>query len=723
MVLRATFAFEIVINNQKYSFNMLHFRVVRLAFLFLCCSLAHGYAKDVIVSSPNGSITVTVGVKDNKPYYWVKYHGKTLICPSHLGFQLDSGWLGENVRMVGHSYDTKDETWTQPWGEEREVRNHYNELTVSFQEKPRPVQRASATLSSTSATSSSAPQRMNVVFRVFDDGVGFRYILPTINQGERFCIQDELTEITLAHDAKAWSIPTNHTEYFEGIYNAELLSRKDTVCTPLTIEYEDSIYLAIHEAALEDYASINLTPVTPHLPLGKSEGDSRSVTRGFAASPLTLRTALTPWQNGVKVYCQGETKSPWRTVIICKTPGQLITSRLMLNLNEPSRIEDTSWIEPGRYIGIWWSIHKKKNTWDMGPNHGATTQNVKRYIDFAARHGFSGVLAEGWNVGWGEGEKVSYLQPYPDFDIEEVCNYALTKGVRFIGHTETWGNTRLLEQQMDSAFAWYNRLGIRAVKTGYVGHLFDGKELAKSQYGIRHYRKVIETAAKYHIMIDNHEPAMPTGIQRTWPNLMTQEGVRGQEYNAWDVKGGNPPAHTVTLPFTRCLAGPTDFTPAIFNFSEVVKGTHPHSTLAKQLAEFVVIYSPLQMAADAIENYEGQPALTFIESCPTTWEKTIVPNGEISQYVTIARKERDGERWFVGAITNEQSRTIVLSLDFLDADTPYRAVIYEDGPDADYESNPYPMTIRQIMVNHQTSLVLNLARSGGAAIRIEKLNP
>ena len=256
---------------------MLHFRVVRLAFLFLCCSLTQGYAKDVIVSSPNGSITVTVGVKDNKPYYWVKY---------------------------------------------------YNELTVSFQEKPLPVQRGSVTLSSTSATSSSAPQRMNVVFRVFDDGVGFRYILPTVNKGERFCIQDELTEITLAHDAKAWSIPTNHTEYFEGIYNAELLSRKDTVCTPLTIEYEDSIYLAIHEAALEDYASINLTPVTPHLPLGKSEGDSRSVTRGFAASPLTLRVALSPWQNGVKVYCQGETKSPWRTVIIPIAVALLIYSHL-----------------------------------------------------------------------------------------------------------------------------------------------------------------------------------------------------------------------------------------------------------------------------------------------------------------------------------------------------------------------------------------------------------
>lgn len=274
---------------------------------------------------------------------------------------------------------------------------------------------------------------------------------------------------------------------------------------------------------------------------------------------------------------------------------------------------------------------------------------------------------------------------------------------------------------MDSAFAWYSRLGIRAVKTGYVGHLFDGKELAKSQYGIRHYRKVIETAAKYHIMIDNHEPAMPTGIQRTWPNLMTQEAVRGQEYNAWDRNGGNPPAHTVTLPFTRCLAGPTDFTPAIFNFSEIVPGTHPHSTLAKQLGEFVVIYSPLQMAADAIENYEGQPALTFIEGCPTTWNRTLVPNGEIGKYVTVARQERNGDRWFIGSITNEEARNIDLTLDFLDADATYLAIIYEDGPDADYETNPYAMTIRQVEVNSQSILHLKLSRSGGAAIEVKKI--
>ena len=651
----------------------------------VCSHFAGVNAKCVSVTSPDGAIKVSVGVASEKPYYQVTYGSKELVLPSHLGFVLNDGQLGERVEMKGSKTASTDETWTQLWGEDETVVNRYNELTVNFKER------------------TGQKRMMTVVFRVFDDGVGFRYILPGTKPGAEYQIMDELTEITLAHDAKAWSIPSNRTEYFEGIYEADLLSRKDTVCTPLTIEYEDSLLLAIHEAALVDYASINLTPRT---------GNDGSI---------RLLTALTPWQSGVKVYCQDETRSPWRTIIIGKTPGELMTSRLMLNLNEPCQWEDTSWIEPGRYLGIWWSIHKKQNTWEMGPTHGATTENVKRYIDFAARHGFSGVLAEGWNPGWGEGEQISYLKSYPDFDIEEVCNYALSKGVRFIGHTETWGNTRLLEEQMDEAFAWFSKLGIRAVKTGYVGHYFDGKELAKSQYGIRHYRKVIETAAKHHIMIDNHEPAMPTGLQRTLPNLMTQEGVRGQEYNAWDVKGGNPPAHTVTLPFTRCLAGPTDFTPAIFNFSEVVKGTHPHSTLAKQLGEFVVIYSPLQMAADAIENYEGQPALTFIESCPTTWSKTLVPHGEIGKYVTVARKERGGDNWWVGSITNEEARTLELRLDFLDEGATYRAVIYEDGPTADFERNPYEMTIRQQEVTCQSTLTLRLARSGGAGIRIERI--
>ena len=647
-----------------------------------CLGVMDCNAKNEMVTSPDGAVTVTVGVKDHRPFYTVDYQGRTLVAPSHLGFRLDHEELGANMTMGKVSRSSMDETWIQPWGENETARNHYNELTVDYREH--------------------TGRLMQVVFRVFNDGFGFRYNLPSQDKRKEYCIQDELTEITLAHDAKAWSIQSNHTAYFEGIYTADLLSKKDTVCTPLTIEYEKDLFLAIHEAALEDYASINLTPRT---------GDDGSV---------RLLTALTPWRNGVKVYAKGELKSPWRTMIISKTAGGLLTSDLMLNLNEPSRIEDTSWIEPGRYIGIWWSIHKKQNTWEMGPTHGATTENVKRYMDFAARHGFSGVLAEGWNPGWGQGEKISYLESYPDFDIEEVCRYGQSKGVRFIGHTETWGNATLLENQMEEAFSWFEKLGIRAVKTGYVGHYFDGKELAKSQYGIRHYRRVIECAAKHHIMIDNHEPAMPTGIQRTWPNLMTQEGVRGQEYNAWDRRGGNPPAHTVTLPFTRGLAGPTDFTPAIFNFSEIVKGTHPHSTLAKQLGEFVVIYSPLQMAADAIENYEGQPALSFSENCPTTWSKTLVPNGEIGKYITIARKARHGDSWFIGSITNEEARNIDVALDFLDEGAAYRAMIYEDGPEADYEQNPYEMTIRQINVVKGDTLHLRLARSGGAAIRIEK---
>ena len=640
------------------------------------------------VGSPNGHITVNLNLDYGRPTYSVNYLNKQVIAPSTLGMQLADGTLGKNMVTTGAKPKvvTHDETWVLPWGEDDTVRNHYNEITIELKERK----------------TTSSRQRMNIIVRAYDDGFAFRYEFPGDNE---FQIMDELTQLRLAHDAPAWSIPTNRTAYFEGIYERAPLSQKDTVCTPLTIEYAPDMFLAIHEANLTDYASINLTP------------------RPQPDGSVTLLTALTPWQSNVKVYATGHTVTPWRTVIISPTAGDLLLSRMMLNLNEPSRIHDTSWIEPGRYIGIWWSIHKKKNTWEMGPTHGATTQNVKRYIDFAAKHGFAGVLAEGWNPGWGQGEHISYLKAYPDFDIQKVCNYALAHGVRFIGHMESWGRAALIESQMDSAFAWYNSMGINTVKTGYVGQLLDGKELAKSQYGIRHYRRVIECAARHHIMIDNHEPAMPTGLQRTWPNLMTQEGVRGQEYNAWSADGGNPPSHTVTLPFTRGLAGPMDFTPAIFNQGdEIVPGTRPHSTLAKQLGEFVVLYSPLQMAADAIENYEGQPALTFIESCPTTWSRTLVPHGKIGEYITVARKERGGTgRWFVGSITNEQNRTLTLPLHFLDKGRSYRAVIYEDAVDADYESNPYAMTIRQVSVTADDAITLRLARSGGCAISFEPI--
>lgn len=521
---------------------------------------------------------------------------------------------------------------------------------------------------------------------------------------------DENTEYVLPWDAQAWSIPTKDTKYYEALFTREPLSKKETFSTPVTLEVEDSLFLVLHEANLTDYAGLNLS---------SEKSDHQS--------GVTLRTELTPWSTGEKVFAETPFVSPWRTVIVGKTPGELMLSRLMLNLNEPCKIEDTSWIEPGRYIGIWWGMHKLNYTWHQGPKHGATTANTKRYIDFAAKHGFKGVLVEGWNWGWDgdwtkDGDKFDFCKPYPDYDLKYLAEYARQKGVRIIGHNETGGAAKNYEQQLDSAFTLYKQLGINAVKTGYVNVLLDNKELQHSQYGIRHYRKVVETAARYGIMIDNHEPAMPSGLQRTYPNLMTQEGVRGQEYNAFDPEGGNPPSHTCIIPFTRGLAGPMDFTPGIFNFrNEALPNTHPQTTLAKQLALSVVLFSPLQMASDMIENYEHQPAFSFITSCPTTWAKTVVPASQIGEYVIVARKDRDSEDWFIGGITNEKARHYSLSFDFLDKDTDYKATIYADGSEADYETNPYPVTITEMNVNNLTIMELQMARSGGVAIRIEKL--
>ncbi len=647
-----------------------------LTFAFLC----QVQASTIQTKSPDGGLVVDFQLVQGVPYYKVSWQKEQVIQNSRMGFLLADGGLDKDFKVIGIKRASYDGMWHELYGEEDSVRNHYQETTVMLQQ------------------TRGLKRKLNIVFRVFNDGMGFRYVIPEQKGLDNIAISEEQTQFFLSRDVPAWSISLNHIEYYEGLYKKTLVSEKDTVCTPLTIEYSPHVFMAIHEAALEDYATLNLTP------------------RGHC-----LTAALSPWSDGMKVYGEKTVKSPWRTVIFAPTATELITNRVMLNLNEPCRIADTSWIQPGRYIGIWWSIHQKKNTWHMGPQHGATTANVKRYIDFAARHGFAGVLSEGWNFGWGQGEKLTYLKPYPDFDIVEVNRYARQKGLRWIAHMESWGQAGLIEKEMDEAFAWFHSMDVNTVKTGYVGHLMDGKELPSSQYGIRHYRKVVECAARHQLMVDNHESAMPTGIQRTYPNLMTQEGVRGQEYNAWDPKGGNPPEHTLTLPFTRCLAGPIDFTPAIFNFRGAVKNIHPHSTLSKQLAEFVVLYSPLQMAADAIENYEGQPALTFIESCPTTWSKTIVPNGEIGKYITVCRKERGGDRWFIGSMTDGDRRQLEVALDFLDAGKTYLAIIYEDGVDADYETNPYAMGIRQVEVRKGDLLHFALARSGGAAVRIQPI--
>jgi alpha-glucosidase len=657
--------------------------------LLFIASIANVQAAEK-VKSPDGQLCLTTGVNDGRPFYSISRGKESIINPSFLGFILKSGAFYNNFKISSIKLDTKNETWYQPLGEEKDVINHYNELTLNLQEK------------------SGFKRCLSIVFRVFNDGVGFRYIFPKQSFLGDFTIMDELTEYALPSDAKAWSIPTNSTKYYEAIYKASPVSKKDTISTPVTLEVNDSLYMVLHEANLTDYASLNLTPRTK---------------KGCA---ISLIAALTPWHTGEKVYANTPFVSPWRTIIITKSPGDLVTSRLMLNLNEPCKIKDTSWIKPGKYVGIWWGMHMNKYTWSQGPKHGATTANTIRYIDFAAKHGFDSVLVEGWNYGWDgdwtkNGDKFSFTRPYPDYDLKGLCEYARSKGIRIVAHNETGGATKNYENQLDSAFTLYRSLGINTIKTGYVNPIMDNKELQHSQYGIRHYHKVIETAAKYHLMVINHEPAMPTGLQRTYPNLISQEGIRGQEYNAWSPDGGNPPEHLCLIPFTRGLAGPMDFTPGIFNFTNTaMPGTHPQTTLAKQLAEYVIIYSPMQMVADMIENYEDQPGLTFIESCPTNWYKTIVLNAEIGKYVTIARKDRNSERWFIGSTTDSNARDISFTLNFLDKDVKYEAIIYEDGPYANYRTNPYPLTIRTIGVDSKSTIKLHLVSSGGSAILIKK---
>ena len=514
-----------------------------------------------------------------------------------------------------------------------------------------------------------------------------------------FVIIDEVTEFALPTDAQAWSIPAL-TAYYEGIYTRELVSKKGNMAGPVALEVNDSLYMAIMDANLTDYSTMN-----------------------FSHNGTTLKADLVPWKNGDRVRV-GETRvSPWRAIIIGRKAADILLSRMALNLNEPCKIQDTSWLKPSKYVGIWWAMQKQQWTWSQGERHGATTVNTKRYIDFAARHGLGGVLVEGWNYGWDtdwtkHGDGFSFTRAYPDYDLQGLCRYAGERGVRIIAHNETGGAAQNYENQLEDAYRLYESLGINTVKTGYVNSHFYNGELQHSQWGVQHFRKVIETAARYHLMIVNHEGAIPSGIQRTWPNLIATESMRGQEYNAFDRGGGNPPYHECILPFTRGLGGPMDFTPGIFNYdNEAVPGTCPKNTLAHQLAEYIVIYSPGHMAADLIENYEHQPAFKFIEEVPTNWERTLVPHASMGQYVTYARQERGTDNWYVGSVTDDKARDLELPLDFL-GDGKYMAIIYEDGPDADYRTNPYPMTIRRLDVNRNTVLHLHLAPGGGIAIQL-----
>jgi alpha-glucosidase len=528
--------------------------------------------------------------------------------------------------------------------------------------------------------------------------VGFRYEFPEQANLKDFEIMSEETQFLFPGDPTAWWTPADFDSY-EHLYTTGPLHSLDAANTPVTLKTDDGLYLCIHEADLTDYAGMTLARV-----------DEPAV---------GLSSSLVPWPDGSKVKGAAPFKTPWRTIQISTWPGGLVESSLVLNLNEPCVIEDTSWIKPMKYIGIWWGMHIDKYTWHIGDRHGATTENAKRYIDFAARHGIPGVLIEGWNTGWdrwGQEGAYDFVTPYPDFDLPAVVAYARSKGVVIIGHHETGGDVPTYEKQLDKAFSLYSDLGVPAVKTGYAGAIYPRGYHHHGQWMVRHYRMVVKKAAEYRLMLDVHEPIKDTGISRTYPNMMTREGVRGTEYNAWET--GNPPEHMTILPFTRMLAGPLDYTPGIFDltFDAHKPNNRVHSTLANQLALFVVLYSPMQMAADLIENYEGHPAFTFIEAVPVAWDETRVLNGEIGDYVTIAR--RSGAEWYIGSITDENARVLSVDLKFLEPGRAYTARIYADAPDAHYETNPTAYEIREQCVTRDTILNLELAPGGGQAIAL-----
>ncbi len=632
-------------------------------------------------TSPNGNIELIFILDDGAPEYMVRYKDEILIDTSRLGFIFEKGQpMICNFEIDSVKVSSKRRHWKPVWGEVNRVYERYNQLKLNLKETGEPY------------------RILQVEFKVFNDGLGFRYIFPEQEHLKDFNIISEETQFRFHDDHSAWWIKGDY-EGYERLFNNTTLSQINTANTPVTIETTGGLYVSLHEANLTDYAGMTLK---------RSDED-----------PLMLECDLVPWPDGIKVKATTPFQTPWRTIQIATEPGGLIESHLILNLNEPNKIEDVSWIHPMKYTGIWWGMHTGKYSWHSGPKHGATTENAKRYIDFNAENGIPGLLIEGWNKGWdswSKGNVFDFISPYEDFDLNEVVRYAGEKGVRLIGHHETGGNIPVYEQNIDSAFKLYASLGIHAVKTGYAGRIKPEGYHHHGQWMVNHYREVVKKAAEYKIMIDAHEPIKPTGIRRTYPNMMTREGVRGMEYNAWSE--GNPPEHTCILPFTRMLAGPLDYTPGIFDlfFNEYRPNRRVYTTLANQLALYVVLYSPLQMAADLPENYEGHPAFQFIKDVPCNWDDTKVLNGSIGDYVTIARKNRDD--WFIGSITDENERELSIALSFLDKETEYEAVIYADGPDADWESNPYDYTITKTTLTNADTLSIVLARGGGQAIML-----
>ena len=660
------------------------------------------------ISSPGNINTIEFFIdKAGTPNYLVKHKDKVVIDSSSMGFDLK----GQNALKSGFtikktSVKEFNETWEMPWGEQRSVINNYKELVVELVEAADPK------------------RSLNIYFRAYDDGIGFRYEFPKQEGVDSIIIMDENTQFQLTADHLCWWNPgdwdsSEHLYYTDSLSKIDALALKkadlamshiveNSVLTPLTMRTADGVHLAFHEANLTDYAGMTL----------KLGGDKYLLTSGLVGSDVL----------GYKVKRSLPFVTPWRTIQIADKAIQLIQSRLIENLNEPNKIGDVSYFKPKKYVGIWWEMHLNKSTWDLASGkHGATTANAKKYIDFAAANGLTGVLVEGWNTGWehwvgfDDREGVfDFVTPYPDYDIKEVVRYGKEKGVELIMHNETSAAPRTYDKQLDTAYKFMKSLGIHGVKTGYVGPIIPKGEYHDGQFMVNHYQRVVNKAAENQVAVDVHEPIKPTGLRRTYPNLISAEGARGQEFNAWASDGGNPPEHLPIVVFTRMLSGPFDFTPGIFDITLPTKPNNQvNTTLAQQLALYVVIYSPVQMAADLPENYVNKPAFQFIRDVGVDWEQTIPLNGEVGDFVTIAREERGTGNWFVGGITDENKREITVNFDFLKEGKKYQAIIYKDGKKAHYKNNPTDIEIEKITVDKTTSKTIKLAEGGGFAISLK----
>ncbi|WP_372920059.1 glycoside hydrolase family 97 protein [Salegentibacter sp.] len=682
------------------------------------------------LKSPDGNLEMNFSLQeDGTPVYSLTYKGQDVIETSKLGFDLKND---EHSLLSGFSIEDKatshfDETWEPVWGEENEIRNHYNELEVNLKQDD-------------------ANRNMVLRFRLFDTGLGFRYEFPQQNELGHFVIKEERTQFAMAGDHTAFWIPgdydTQEYDYIEsklseisGLMkdaitgNLSQTSFSDTgVQTSLMMKSDEGLYINLHEAALIDYAAM-------HLDLDDEN--------------MIFESWLTPDVNGDKGYLVSPTQSPWRTVMVSDDAKDILRSRITYNLNEPLAIEDPSWIKPMKYIGVWWEMITGKSSWNytdeftavkLGvtdfeaaePNgrHAANNENVKMHIDFAAEHGFDGVLVEGWNIGWEDWFGFSkdyvfdFVTPYPDFDVEEIRDYAKSKGVEMIMHHETSSSVRNYERHMDTAYAFMKKHGYNAVKSGYVGDILPRGENHYSQWLVNHYQYALEKAADYEIMINAHEAVRPTGVARTYPNLIANESARGTEYQAF---GGSKPNHVTVLPFTRLIGGPMDYTPGIFEM-DISKlnpdnESHVNSTIANQLALYVTMYSPLQMAADLPEHYEQfLDAFQFIKDVAIDWDESIYLEAEPGSYLTIARKEKGENNWFVGNVNGNEERISKISFDFLDKDKDYIATIYSDGEDADYKDNPQSYEIRKVRVNHRSKLSQVSVPAGGYAISIMEVD-